>query len=178
MTPHSLFTIVLKIMGISVLIDALTVIPQSISTGISVGQGFAPNNLLESLVALALILFAIGVYCFGIWVFLFKTDFIINKLSLDKHFIEERFEINIHRSTILPITIIVVGCLIIIHAFPLFCKRIFDYLQQKGRWGQGFDNPNLGWIIYHLVELFFGYQLILKNRKISNWIELRRRKTE
>ena len=141
MTPRTLFTIILKVMGISILIDALAVISQSIATGISVGRGFTEDNFINILIALGLVLFVVAVYCLAIWIFLFRTDYIIDKLSLDKHFREERFEINIHRSTVVPIAIIVVGGLIIVEALPTFCKQTFLYIQQKKNWGQGFDNP-------------------------------------
>ena len=37
---------------------------------------------------------------------LFRPDIIIDKLALDKGFTEERFEINIHRSTVLTLAVI------------------------------------------------------------------------
>lgn len=172
MTPRTLFTILIKIVGVSLLISALTVIPQFLGTAYLVGQGFSSgDNSIATLIALVIVVFAMGLYLVVMRICLFKSDFLINKLSLDKHFSEEKFEINIDPATILPIAIIVIGGIIIVDAFPLFCRQIFSYLQQSRSEGQGFENPSLGWIISDGIKLLVGYLLISNNKKLTSWIE-------
>jgi hypothetical protein len=62
-------------------------------------------------------------------VFIFKTDWLIHALRLNKGIIEEKLELNIHRSTVLQISIIVTGCIVFVESFPSLLKRLFDYYQ-------------------------------------------------
>ena len=171
MTPRTLFTILIKIVGVSLLIDALSVIPQFLSTAIIIGNSFSTDNSIAMLIAIVVVLFVMGLYLIVMRICLFRTGFIITKLSLDKHFTEEKFEINIATSTILPIAIIVIGGIIIVDALPQFCRQIFSYVQQRRAEGQGFENPSLGWIIFYGVKLLVGYFLISNNKKLTRWIE-------
>jgi uncharacterized membrane protein YidH (DUF202 family) len=174
MTPRTLFTILIKIFGISLLMDALTIIPQFLGTASTIGQSYSTDSLAIFLIIIVLVLIIMAIYLLFIRACLFKTDFIINKLSLDKHFTEEKFEINVDHTTILPIAIIVIGGLLIIDALPDLCRELFSYIQQQRQEGQGFANPSLSWIIFFSIKLSIGYLLISNNKRLTKWIEKKR----
>jgi hypothetical protein len=176
MTPRTLFTILTKLFGLSVLIDALTSIPQLLGTASMVGVGYSVDPSVSIIIGIVVIAIVITLYIIVIRICLFKTDSIINRLSLDKHFKEDKFEINVDSSTILPIAIIVVGGLICVDALPALCRQTLTYVDQIRMLGKDFQNPYLGWTVFYAVKFLIGYLLISNNRKLTNWIEARQKK--
>ncbi len=138
MTPRSFFTILIKILGIYLILDSITVIPQFISSLFSIGLGFDKSIETIALYSFLLIL-TVGIYYIILKYCVFKTDRIIDQLKLDKGFVEETFELNIHRSTVLSIAVIVIGGLIFVDSLPTFCKEVFDFIGQK----QSLDSNSL-----------------------------------
>jgi hypothetical protein len=176
MTPRSLFSIIIKIIGIYLVLSAFVLIPQLVASLFSVGRQSGINDSGDFLTLGFFLVFAVGFFAMILRYCIFKTDWLIDKLQLDKGFEEEKFELNIHRSTVLRIAVIVIGAVMIVDYLPSFCKTIFSYVQM-GNVARGFkDNPNSGWIIVDIVRLFIGFFMITSSRLIVNFIELRRKK--
>jgi hypothetical protein len=112
-------------------------------------------------------------YLLAIWIFFYKTDWLISKLSLDRHFREERLEINFSHSTILQIAIIVIGGLIFAYTLPGLCREIFLFYQQKSVFR---ENPSTGWIIFDFVKMVMGYLLMTNSKRLTDWIDHNRQK--
>jgi len=106
---------------------------------------------------------------------LFKTDWLVDKLHLDKGFIEERFEIKMHRSTILKIAVIVIGGVMVIDTLPLLCKQTFAYFQLTSTTISFKENPASGWIIFYFVKFSIGFFMMTSSRLIVNFIERKRK---
>jgi hypothetical protein len=177
MSIRSFWTILVKTLGIYVLLESLITIPQFLATFyffISHSDTLGDNTamLKEGLYVICLVLFYIQLlrYC------IFKTDLIIDKLKLDQGFEDERFEFNIHRSTILKISIIIIGGLLLISNTPLFCKEILSYSQQISNYSHFTDSPQAKYIVIYLIEIFIGYFMLTCSRMIVNFIELKRKK--
>ncbi|MCB9361124.1 MAG: hypothetical protein H6587_12220 [Flavobacteriales bacterium] len=170
MTIKTFWTIFLKILGIYIVFGSLTVIPQFVSSLMLLD---ADNGFIVSII---IILLTLGAYLLILRLFVFKTEWLINKLDLIKGFEEEKFEINIHRSTILKIAIIVIGGLIFIEDFPLFCKEMFSYFQQSNSSGLFGSNPTSSWVIFYFIKTLLGYLMMTNSNRITNLIE-RQRKT-
>jgi len=175
MTPRSLFAVIIKIIGIYLVFEAIIYLPQLVAM---IGQywrmmtGSSQSDFLD---AGFFIVFALGTYFLILRYSLFKTDWVIDKLRLDKGFSEEKFEINIHRSTILKIAVIVIGAMMVIDSLPLLCKQLFSYINMS-RTGASFgQNPTSGWMIYYFVKFAAGFCLVSANRPIVNFIELKRK---
>ncbi len=175
MTPRSFFTILIKILGIYLILDSITVIPQFISSLFSIGLGFDKSIETIALYSFLLIL-TVGIYYIILKYCVFKTDRIIDKLKLDKGFVEETFELNIHRSTVLSIAVIVIGGLIFVDSLPTFCKEVFDFIGQKQQSIPFGQNPASGWMIFYLVKILIGYYMVNNHRQIVNFIEKQRKK--
>lgn len=111
------------------------------------------------------------VYFFILWLFVFKTSWLIDKLHLEKGFEDEKIELNIQLATILPIAIIVTGGILIINSLPNLCKEIFTFFQIKSLSWQ--ESSQTGWIILYLVEVILGYLLMTNSRQISEFINKR-----
>jgi hypothetical protein len=175
MTPRSLFAIIIKIIGIYLVIETAVLLPELVSTiyqyGRIVTEGFQQDILGTGF----FILFAISVYFTILRYCLFKTDWIIDKLHLDHGFTEEKLEINIHRSTVLKIAVVVIGAVLVIDSLPLLCKQAFSYFQMSS-FETGFkENRASGWLIYYFLKFSVGFAMISASRPIVNLIELKRK---
>jgi len=175
MTPRSLFAIIIKIIGIYLLIGSFVTIPQMITAVLSFRAqvSYAGPGDLFALAFFILITAAIYIgimrYC------LFKTEWLIDKLHLDKGFDEEKLEINIHRSTVLKIAVIVIGAVMVIDSLPALCKEVFVYSQMSAP-NRGFnENPSSKYMIVDIVKLFIGFFLMTNSRLVVNFIERKRR---
>jgi len=175
MRPRSLFALIVKIIGIYLLIGAIVAIPQMVTTLLSFrGQiSYADSSQLYAIAFFLLITVAIYItimrYC------LFKTEWLIEKLHLDKGFTEEKLELNVHRSTVLKIAVIVIGCVMVIDNLPLLCREVFVYFQTSAP-NLGFkENPSSKYIVIDFVKFFIGLFLMTSSRLVVNFIERRRR---
>lgn len=175
MTPRSLFAVIIKIIGIYLVIGGIVAIPQMLtafhSFSSQVGEADSKDvfSIALFLIITAAIYISIMRYC------LFRTEWLIDKLHLDKGFAEERLELNIHRSTVLQIAVIVIGCIMVIDNLPLFCREAFVYFQMSMP-NIGFkENPSSKFIVIDFAKCFIGLFLMTSSRLVVNFIERKRR---
>ena len=151
MTIRTLFTIILKVLGIFFIKNFIETLPQLLSL-LNFMNDFAGNQkLIIGLCEFSLMLFILGLLSY---LLLFKTDLIIDKLQLDKGFKEEVIPLNIHRTTILSIAIIMIGGLLIINELGNFCRQLFLYYQEVRLSKQNYlsKNPNILYSIISFVK--------------------------
>jgi hypothetical protein len=177
MTPRSFWAIVIKILGIYIILESLISIPQFLAfAGGIISQRGQFDSFNIYLIEIAYLIFEIAVLVTVLYYCLFKTDWIIDKLKLDQGFQDERFELTMHRSTILKIAIMLIGGVLLIDSFPLLCKTFLECLQMTGAYGGYGKNPNLFYVVLYLVKSFIGYFMLTCSRMIVNFIELKRKK--
>lgn len=167
MTPHSFFLIFIKLLGVYLLWQAITLVLNVIGTiGVAVQPG--ENDIL----ILAIITGAgiIALVVIALRLCLFRPDIIINKLALDQGFKEERFEINIHRSTVLTLAVIVTGALVLVDSVPSLCHYFLAYVKESKFNG---SSPKI-YLGLYTVKSLIGYLLVSNNRRIVALIEQRR----
>jgi hypothetical protein len=172
MTPRSLFNIILKILGVFVIKDIVATIPQVFSVILLLSDS---DTIGEAIWTFSLTILLLLIYGFLSFFLIFKSELIIDKLKLDKGFDQEIFPINIHRSTILNISIIVIGGLIVTDQIPNLCRQLFLYFQEK-RITFGQTKPDISYSVLAASEVVVGLLLIGYQRKIVNFIELKRKK--
>ena len=127
------------------------------------------NFNLESFLVYLLEIF---VYFLITYLLLFKTNWIIDKLRLDKNFHEETFNFNLHRSSILRIAIMILGGLIIIDALPIIFEQLTNYIQMKR---DNVPGANINYVTLQSSKLLVGIFLISYQRVLVNFIEYKRR---
>ena len=176
MTPRDFFAITLKIIGLYLIIAAFVSIPQIAVSLYSYRYSAAEARFGELLEIGFFVLFAILFYIVFLYYCLFKTDWIIDKLQLDKGFAEEKFELNIHRSTILTISVIVIGAILITDSLPPLCRNIMTYFQTTTVHVNPQENIAVGWILFHFIKFFIGFFFASASRLVVNFIELKRKK--
>lgn len=176
MTPRTFFTLVLKIMGIYLVVSSVSLVPSLFSTLLLFRDPDGQEKGAEILIVIAILVLVLSVFYVILRLCLFKTDWIIDKLSLDKQFAEEKFEINIHRSTVLTIAIVVIGGLMFVESLPNFCLQVYHYIGQKQTFGRFGENPVTGGMIYEGIKVLISYGLMTNSRFAVNFIEKQRKK--
>ena len=171
MTPRSLFSIILKVLGIFFIKDILITIPSLLSVLMMFGEGDTGMGFYMLFASLLLI----GCYVLVAWFLLFRTDWLIDQLQLDKGFGQGEFSLNIHRSTVLSISVIVIGGLMAAEAIPDLLRLIYGYFQEK-RMTMGMTRPAYGPMLWAAGRVVVGLLLMGNQRAIVNFIE-RKRKT-
>jgi hypothetical protein len=164
MTVKTFWTILIKILGIWLVLESLTIIPRFILTLFysypkGTTQGFA--------ITLSMLLLIMGVYLFILRLFVFKTSWLIDKLQLDKGFEEEKIDLNIQLSTVLTVATIVVGGLMFVDSLTQLCKETFVFFQQKNLF---LESQTSAWIIFNLVKSLLGYLLMTNSKKVVVFI--------
>jgi len=167
MTIRTFWTILLKILGIYLVFDSFIVIPQFLTT-LSTFFLDPEQTAMVFIWTFVYLLFTVGLFVFILWLFVFKTAWLIDKLHLEKGFSEERIEFNIPYSTVLSISIILIGGLMFVDSLPQLCRQIFSFFQQKNMFIQ---DPSSDLIIFHFVKTIIGYLLMTNSRFVVNFID-------
>ena len=164
MTIRTFWTIFIKMLGIWLVLDCLTVIPQFFSTVFFTNGN---TNIQTTAMWIGLMLLTIAFYFLVLRVFVFKTSWIIDKLNLDKNFTEEKIDLNISSNTVLRIATLMIGGYILVESLPALCKQVFSFYQQKSIFK---EYPSSGWIIYHFIKSLIGYLLLTNSKTIVEFI--------
>lgn len=169
MTTRDLFNIILKILGIFFIEDILAAIPQLLSISL-----YFTKDVPGAVFTLIATILMFIIYILISYYLVFKTNLIIDKLKLDKGFDQDTIPLNIHRSTILGIAIIVIGGLMVAEEIPNLCRQLFAYFQEK-KMTYGQTHPSLSYSVLAAAKILIGLLLIGNQRQIVNLIELKRR---
>jgi len=161
MKIRTFWLILLKIVGFFLAIQGVQIVIYSL--GILAIATTASEIIPEIISAIFFVL----VYFFILWLFIFKTSWLVETLNLEKDFEDEKLEIDTHLSNILPIAIIVVGGIMIINSIPQFFKEIFSFYQQKITWN---ESRTVAWIVLYFLKAVLGYILMTNSKQITRFI--------
>ena len=106
-------------------------------------------------------------YGFVLWLFLFKTSWLVSKLRLENGFETDKIELNTQLSHILPIAIIVIGALMIVNNLPQLCREIFIFFQERKMW---IENSATRQVIPYFIKVLLGCILMTSGKPITNFI--------
>jgi len=171
MTPRTLWTILLKILGFCVFLQLLHILPRLFEAIFFISSSHDPI----AFTVMAQMLFSSSIYLFMIIAFIFRTDWLIRVLRLDKSIAEERLELNIHRSTVLKIAVIVAGAILLIDSVPSLLQELFEYYQNINDYNGLKHYPHTGWIIFNLLNVIISFFMVTSSRLIVNFIERKRK---
>jgi len=171
MSPRTLWTIILKIFGIYLVIQIYYPLTQLLSF---IFMAFN-QQLGENWQAFGFLFFSISIYLFLIIAFLFRTNWLIDVLKLDKSIKEEKIEFNIHRSTILTIAILLSGIILLVDSLPLFLKELYGYYEVINDYIHFKQYPRASNLIMEFVKLLISIFMLSGSRLIVNFIEHKRK---
>ena len=165
MNIDSLWKTIIKLFGIWFLIDCLSTIPQFNQNLFYVNGTF---DTIAFIYTLLFLIINLVLYILIIRFLIFKSDWIIKKLKLNQNYTETKIDLNIKSSTIITISIIIIGGITLIDSIPKLFSELFEFVQQKMLMK---DYPKFNMIILHLLKSILGYLLITKSKKITKYIE-------
>jgi|SRR5450432_540332 hypothetical protein len=172
MTPRNLFNIVLKILGLFFIRDLFMSLPQLLSVILYFKTG-QTEEALWTLISSAIVI-AVEIYiCYYL---IFRSEWIMDKLKLTDGFDQEAIPLNIHRSTVLSISVIVIGGLMLTDEIPNLCRRVFSYFQQR-RLNYSEYSKETPYIVLSIVKIILALLILSENRRIVSLI-LRKTRTE
>ncbi|MFL5742927.1 MAG: hypothetical protein ACJ75B_22095 [Flavisolibacter sp.] len=169
MTIRDLFNIILKILGIFFIKDILAAIPQLLSVSLYLTKPEVSGAVFTLVATLLMLL----IYILISYYLVFKTSGIIDKLKLDHGFDQDTIPLNIHRSTVLSISIIVIGGLMVADEIPNLCRQLFVYFEEK-RTTYGQNLASISYSVLAAAKIIIGLLLIGNQSKIVNLIERKR----
>lgn len=164
MTPHSFWTLVLKIIGFWMILNCLLFIPQFISPFF---YGHNDYDFDDLKLLLAVFLLIIVFYLLVIRMFLFKTDSLIRYFRLDHNFQESTFSLTLSEVTVLRIALIVMSGIALLDSIPGFCSNLFEFTQQKILFK---DYPNAHWLVFQFVKSGLALWVLSNSRRVAGWV--------
>jgi len=122
-------------------------------------------------------LLVVGIYLGIVYLLIFKTAWIISKLRLTSNLSEEPMVMNLHRSSIYTIAIIVTGLVVLVFAIPQFVRHFYDWFEymDSRKHTFGSNNYDYGPILIALSEVIVGLLFLGNQRTLVNFLESRRR---
>lgn len=163
MKTKTFWTILIKILGLSILLSSLSVIPEFFSTLYTSFKSKGSSDFTEISFFIVLILI---IYILILRFCVFRPEWIINKLKLEKN-IEENIDLNIKASTILNISIAVIGGITFIGSIPMLCETLFEFFRQESLF---IDFENSKWIVAYFIKALIGYLLFTNSNSIRKII--------
>jgi len=167
MTPRTFFKIVIKIFALYTIFKLVCQVPMFFSLVFEIIFSGIQSVILP-------IVFYLIVAIIVVYFMLFKTDKIIDWFQLDKGFEEEKFEFNLHRSSILRIVLIVFGIVLIALALPDLLIKVYSFLQMRQIDLGNLDSANR--LIIDIFQIVIAIIIVFYNKNIVNFIELQRKK--
>ncbi len=164
MSIRTLWTIIIKIVGMSLMISLFKFIPQIISM-IQYNSSENKGNIIILSIFILLILL---IYILIFWLLIFKSARIIDVFHLDKGFNQDKIDLNIKSSTIISVASIVIGAIIFINSLPQLCQQIFQLFQDKTIFR---ESPNSAYIIFHTIKTLLGYLLMTNSKYIVKFVD-------
>jgi hypothetical protein len=169
MTPRSLFIIILRVIGLFLLIDILRIVPQLLSTMSVLLRTGETGTMITTIIFAILVTL---IYFYVVRYILFRADKLVDKLSLDKNFTEDKFELNIHRSTVIKIAVVIIGGITLVEYFVPLILELYIFIQSKGQGpeeGGSVVTPMN--IVKDVLMVLIGFFLVSNSRTITNWTE-------
>lgn len=175
MSVKLLFNLILKIIGILFVKDLVVSFPNLFAVVFDLGRG----DVSGAFVTLAMTALTFGIYGAMIYYFLFKADYLIAKFKLTDSTTPEEIPLNVHRSTVISIALMIVALLLITQAIPLVVRGLFNWYMYRQQ-TKGFMNVrepfDYSMLVVYASEIVIGLLIIGQLRSIVSFIELKQRK--
>ncbi len=167
MTQRTFWTIVIKIFGIFLILESVSVIPQGIASLSYVGFTEEDSSYISLFVGIAILLAFLVI----LKLFVYNPGWLIDKLKLDKGFPEETINININKESVISIASIILGGVLVVDGLPVFCKQLFVFYQEEAMSGRFGDKPSFQWLIFHGIKVLVGYLVVTNHKVFARYVD-------
>jgi hypothetical protein len=171
MKLKSLFEVIFKVLGIYMIIRAISFLPQLFA---STSLFYFSDSLLKFIITIISVIASIFILLLIGWFLITRSELLTNRIVPEERLNEDFTTFKVHRSVVLTISIIVLGGLIIVQELP----RLFMYFFQvysKRQIGSNVEPITFDYIVYTIVKLLIGLYLVFYCKTIVNWIDKKRR---
>lgn len=165
MTKRDFFRLIIKIFGLySAVITIFSIIPQNISSFYFGDESY--SLILWVAVVLTII---ISLFLF----LLFKTDFIIDLLKLDKGFDDEIINFgNFNNLNILKLSILIIGGFLLIDYIPNFLFDIINAFKRQATYSSIESNSvDYFGLTVGTINILIGYLFITNYKSIASFLD-------
>lgn len=174
MIAKDLFIIILKVFGIYLIKDVLISIPPVLNSFL---QMFEVSGAMAFFSLIVSLLF-LGLHVVIVYLLLFKTSFLVSKLNLTSELSEKPLVVNLHRSSVYTIAIIITGLLVLTFSIPNLIEQfylLYEFNDSRKRLfaPSPFDYSRM---IIAIAEVIIGLLFLGNQRTLVNYIESKRRK--
>jgi hypothetical protein len=177
MTPRSFWTIVIKILGFCIGYGFLTTVWRTtyiIIEYASIAKFYRDiklnTDISDADIAMWSSLGLIILYILLFYCFLFKTDWVVKKLKLDKGYGEEIFELTVTQFTVIKTSVIIIGGWLILLLIPDLIHEIFSYFWEPINTRKFVHNRNVIYVTTDTLKIIIGIFMIVRADYISNFI--------
>jgi hypothetical protein len=167
MAPRSLFNLILKIIGLFFIRDILEALSHTLSTLIYFPQ-YA--SVREALFNVATTLPPLILYVLLAWLFIFKSDRIIDVLRLDRNSSGAPVTVNAERSSLLSAGVVIAGVWVLVNEIPEFFRHAMYYYQERKMYVR-MTRPDVSYIVMSFIKILIGLLLVVFNKPVVNAIE-------
>ncbi|HLP39823.1 hypothetical protein [Lacibacter sp.] len=176
MKAKDLFIIILKVFGIYLIKDVLTAIPPVLN---SFFQMFEVSGAM-AFFSLIISLLYLGIYVGIVYLLLFKTSLLVSKLKLASELSDEPLVVNLHRSSVYTIAIIITGLLVLTFSIPDLVKQIYFFYEFNDSRKRLFAPSPFDYsrMIIAITEVIIGLLFLGNQRTLVNYIESKRRRAK
>jgi len=157
MTIKTFWLIFIKVLGLWLVFD----------TAMASIQFFTTLIYMDDFGSMVAAIIGLLVFFYIIRMFLFRTEWLIEILRLEKGFSEDKIEFNTDQTNALNVAILVIGGLVLIDSIPQLCKEAFSFYQDSNIFR---NNPSTGYLIFYLLKSIIGYLLMTNSRFVADFI--------
>lgn len=165
MTYKSMFSLILKVFGVYCLLSFILNIPQIATTIFSIPPHAADEGISFGLFFLMACIIAF--YGLLLWLLLFKSKAVSEKLKLAEGFDEDSFTGNISANSILLIALIITGGWLLVEEVPNLCRQIYLFIVWRREISlyqpKGFD---FSYMVITCAKILIGLLIIGERRRI------------
>lgn len=162
MTIRTFWRIFLKAIGLWIILESISILASFLLVFLS-SQGKEIEYNFNYLTFLIQFILVSGGYFLVFRYFILKTDWLIDKLNLDKGFEEGNLDVKIDPKNILTLAVIVLGGFLFVHSIPILFSELFLFSQGKEIFS---ENPGSHWIILYGIETTIGFLLMINYKPI------------
>jgi hypothetical protein len=161
MSLHTFWIFILKAIGLYFLVEAITLLPQSILI-------LYTNSLFENqILAISVVLLTVLAFYLLIKFLIFNPGIIIEKLKLDRGYQQENINMELNSKQLIHVCVIIFGAIQLINGFPELCREIYYYVQSKETL---ISDPSTEHILVNGIQVLFAYLIISRSKDITDFI--------
>ena len=167
MGSRSFFNLILKTIGLFFIRDVLEAFSHTLSAAIYAPQYASSREAIVNISASLppLILFALLV-----WLFIFRSEKIIDLLQLEKNESEMPVPVSMTRHSLLATAVIISGAWLVVNEIPEFFRHATYYYQERKMYVR-MTRPDISYLVMSVMKILVGLILIVFNKVIVKIIE-------